>query len=332
MKHSRYYKRFDRLATIALLAGACGILPARLQAADPADAQQNPVVTQRKFASPEEAVKALQTATQAKDKAGLREIFGGEADELLTGDEVQDARNAQKFATAMAQGCVQVKAGEDQVTLEVGTNNWPMPIPLVRAEGQWHFDTAAGRDEVINRHIGKDELHAIGVCRAYVEAQKKYASMNAGQESSYALKFKSAAGKRDGLYWAPVANEAPSPFGPEVAEAQTDGNIYTAGHGPQPYHGYFFKILTRQGEAASGGKKSYMNNASLTEGFALVAYPEKWDKSGIMTFIVNQDGKVFERNFGDATSTDGREMKSYNPDSDWTLVKEQGVAGAVTEN
>jgi hypothetical protein len=332
MKYSKYFKRFAGLGTTALLAGACGILPARLLAADPADAPQTPVVAQRTFASPEEAVKALQTATQAKDKAGLREIFGCEADELLTGDDVQDARNAQKFATAMAQGCVSVKAGEDQITLEVGTNNWPMPIPLVRAGGQWHFDTAAGKDEIINRHIGKDELHAIGVCRAYVKAQRQYASANAGPDSSYALKFKSTPGAKDGLYWVPVPNEAASPFGPVVAEAQSDGNIYTAGKGPQPYHGYFFKILTRQGEAAPGGKKSYMVNGNLTQGYALVAFPEKWDKSGIMTFIVNEDGNVFERNFGDTTSTVGREMKSYNPDSDWTPVKEQGVAGAVTEN
>jgi Protein of unknown function (DUF2950) len=330
MKHSKYFTRFAGLPTIALLAGACVILPARLQA-DPNDPQPQPAVTQRTFASPEEAVKALQTATQAKDKAGLRAIFGCEADELLTGDEVQDARNANKFSTALSQGCVPVKEGDDRVTLEVGTNNWPMPIPLVRAGGQWHFDTVAGKDEIINRHIGKDELHAIGVCRAYVKAQRQYASTDSGPDSSYALKFKSAPGKRDGLYWAPVLNEAASPFGPVVAEAQTDGNVYTAGKGPQAYHGYFFKILTQQGEAASGGKKSYMVNGNLTQGYALVAYPEKWDKSGIMTFIVNEDGNVFERNFGDISSKVGREMKSYNPDSDWTPVKEQGVAGPVAE-
>ncbi len=331
MKHSKYCKRLAGLATITLLTGACGILPARLQAGDVTDDPQNPVVTQRTFASPEEAVKALQTATQAKDKAGLRAIFGCEADELLTGDEVQDARNAQKFATAMAQGCVTVKAGEDQLTLEVGTNNWPMPIPLVKADGQWHFDTAAGKEEVINRHIGRDELHAIGVCRAYVKAQRQYASANAGADSFLRAEIQEHAWHAGRSLLGAVANEAASPFGPAVAEAQTDGNIYTAGKGPQPYHGYFFKILTRQGEAAPGGKKSYVINGNLTEGYALVAYPEKWDKSGIMSFIVNQDGHVFERNLGDETAKIGREMKSYNPDSDWTPVKEQGVAGTVAE-
>ena len=331
MKHSNHFTRLAGLPTIALLVGACCILPARLYATDPTDAQQKPVVTQRLFGSPEEAIKALHKASEAKDKTALREIFGCDADELLTGDEVQDARNAQKFANALAQGCNAVKAGDDTVTLEVGTNNWPMPIPLVRADGQWHFDTAAGKDEIVNRHIGKDELHAIGVCRAYVVAQRKYATIDAGQQSSYALKFKSTPGQKDGLYWAPGQDVPASPFGPVLAEAQTDGNVYTTGNGPQPFHGYFFRILTRQGSAAPGGKKNYMSEGMLSGGYALVAYPENWDKSGIMTFIVNEDGKVYQRNFGDITSKTGREMKSYNPNSDWTLVQEQGVVGLVSE-
>ena len=169
--------RFAKLSTVALLAGAYGILS--LQAADqPAAPSATPVV-QRQFATPDEAVKALRTAAEAKDQTALCEIFGPECREILTGDKVQDANNAQRFATAMAQGCNQVKEGDDKITLEVGTNNWPMPIPLVKADGQWHFDTAAGKEEIINRHIGKDELHAIGVCRAYVTAQKQYA----GRES-----------------------------------------------------------------------------------------------------------------------------------------------------
>ena len=138
---------------------------------------RNQSLTQRLFASPDDAVKALQAATAAKDTAALREIFGPEFQELSTGDKVQDANNAQKFAAVMAQGCNPVKEGDDKITLEVGTNNWPMPIPLVKADGQWHFDTAAGKEEIINRHIGKDELHAIGVCRAYVTAQRQYAEL-----------------------------------------------------------------------------------------------------------------------------------------------------------
>ena len=219
--------------------------------------QQQPVVAQQVFASPDEAVKALQVATETKDKAAMKEIFGPEVQDLLTGDKVQDANNARRFATVMAQGYALVKEGDDKVTIEVGPNNWPMPIPLVEANGQWHFDTAAGKEEIINRHIGKDELHAIGVCRAYVTVQQ-------------------------------VGRLVP---------------------GPQPFHGYFFRILTRQG---------------------LVAYPVRWGQSGIMTFIVN-DGKVFQQNFGEETSRIARAMKEYNPDSDWTLVQDEGVLSAVPE-
>src|ERR1035437_2793903 len=169
MKLSNQLTRFAGLLTIATVGGAWAILSADLHAAEQKESQQNPVGAQRLFASPDEAVKALQAAAEAKDKAALREIFGPELHELLTGDKVQDANNAQRFATALAQGCKPVKEGEDKITLEVGTNNWPMAIPLMKADGQWHFDTAAGKEEIINRHIGKDELHAIGVCRAYVE-------------------------------------------------------------------------------------------------------------------------------------------------------------------
>jgi len=185
------------LLTIALCVGAGGILPADLHAAAQKEGPQKPAVTQRLFASPDEAAKALLAATASKDKTALREIFGAEFDGVLTGDEVQDANNAQGFATALAQGCQPVKDGEDKITFEVGTNNWPMEIPLVKADGQWHFDTAAGKEELINRHIGKDELHAIGVCRAYVAAQRQYAGANpdGGAGATYAQKFKSTPGK-----------------------------------------------------------------------------------------------------------------------------------------
>jgi hypothetical protein len=331
MKLSNPFTRFAGLSTIALLAGACGVLSACLHAAEPNEAPQKPAVAQRLFVSPDEALKALQVAAEAKDKAALRDIFGPDYDQLSTGDDVQDANNAQRFATAMAQSCNPVKEGEDRITLEVGTNNWPMPIPLVKAGGQWRFDTAAGKEEIINRHIGKDELHAIGVCRAYVTAQRQYASVNAGQDASYALKFRSTPGTKDGLYWPSVGNEPASPFGPLVAEAHAEGYINNKGAGPHPFHGYYFRILTRQGKAAPGGKKNYMSQGLLAGGYALVAYPEHWDQSGIMTFIVNQDGQVFERNLGQKTARIAGAMKEYNPDSQWTLVQEEGVLSAVSE-
>jgi hypothetical protein len=331
MKLSNPFACFSRLSTIALLGGAWGVLSACLHAAQQPAGPPAPAVAQRLFASPDEAVQALQAATAAKDKAALRDIFGPQYQELATGDEVQDANNAQRFATVMAQSCHLVPEGEDKITLEVGTNNWPMPIPLVKADGQWHFDTAAGKEEIINRHIGKDELHAIGVCRAYVAAQRQYASVNAGADASYALKFKSTPGKKDGLYWPAVENEPASPFGPLVAEAHAEGYVNNKSAGPHPFHGYYFRILTGQGKAAPGGKKNYLSQGMLAGGYALVAYPEHWDQSGIMTFIVNQDGQVFERNLGQKTSRVAGAMKEYNPDSRWTLVQDEGVPGAVSE-
>ena len=333
MKFSNQFTCFVSLFTIVLFMGIWSILPAKLNAAESNEAQQKPSVAQLLFASPDEAVKALQAATEAKDKSALNEIFGPEAQNLLTGDEVQDANNAQRFATSMAQGCTFVKEGEDKIILEIGTNNWPMPIPLVKANGQWHFDTAAGKEEIINRHIGKDEWHAIGVCRAYVAAQRQYASANpdAGIGVKYAQKFKSTPGKKDGLYWPSEESELASPFGPLVAEAHAEGYVRNKGTGPHPFHGYYFKILTRQGKDAPRGKMNYMSHANLTGGFALVAYPEHWDHSGIMTFIVNQEGKVFQRNFGEKTSQLAGAMKEYNPVSEWTLVPDKGVVSAVSE-
>ena len=329
MKISNLLTRFSRLLTLTLLVAASVVLPSKLQAAEP-DAK--PAITEQLFASPYDAVKALQTAAEAKDPSALQTIFGPEFSELLTGDKVQDANNAQRFAAAMAQGCNQVKEGDDTITLEVGTNNWPYPIPLVQTNGQWHFDTAAGKEEIINRHIGKDELYAIGICRAYVTAQKQYASANTaagGAFVEYAQHFKSTPGKKDGLFWPVAENEPASPFGPLVAEAQAEGYAIHKGAGPHPFHGYYFRILTRQGPAAPGGKKDYLSHGSLTGGFALVAYPEHWDQSGIMTFIVNQNGKVFQRDLGEKTARIAGAMREYNPDSNWTLVSDQGITDSV---
>ncbi len=315
-----------------MAAGAWSLFPARLHAADSNKAPQKSAVVQRSFASPDDAITALRTATETKDKAALREIFGPDYDKLATGDEVQDGNNAKRFAMAMQESCNSVKQGEDRLTLEVGTNNWPMPIPLVKTDGQWRFDTESGEVEIINRHIGKDELHAIGVCRAYVTAQRQYAELDAGAGGSkYALKFKSTPGKKDGLYWASVGNEPASPFGPLVAEAHAEGYGHHKGAGPHPFHGYYFKILTRQGKDAPGGEMNYISDGNLTGGYALVAYPEHWDQSGIMTFIVNQDGKIYQRNLGEKTARIAKAIKEYNPDGEWTPVRDEGVLSAVSE-
>jgi len=327
MKFSNLLTRIPNLLTCVFLAGAFRSLPGTLYAADAA----NPVVAEQLFASPEAAVNALQTATKTRDQAALQAIFGPEFLALQTGDQVQDANNARRFAEAMAQSCRQIKQDNGTITLEVGMNDWPLPIPLAQTNGQWYFDTVAGREEIINRHVGQDELCAIGVCRAYVTAQQQYASANptAGGLPCYAQKFKSSPGKKDGLYWPVTTNETASPFGPLVAEAHTEGYVNHSGSGPHPFHGYYFKILSRQGAAAPGGKISYLQQGNLTGGFALVAYPEHWDQSGIMTFIVNQNGKVFQRDLGEKTARIAGAMREYNPDSNWTLVSDQGITDAV---
>ena len=333
MKHLNQLTRFTSLLTPALLAGAWGISSVNLHAAEPNEASPKPAVAQRLFASPDEAIKALQTAAEAKDKAAMREIFGPEFDKAVTGDQVQDANNAQKFACVLAQGCQPVKNGEDKVTLEIGTNNYPMAIPLVKADGQWHFDTAAGKEELISRHIGKDELHAIALCRAYVTAQRQYGSANPGAAGGvkYAQKLKSTPGTKDGLYWPAVQNEPASPFEQFVAQAHAEGYGTNQDAGPHPFHGYYFKILTQQGKAAPGEERDYMSNGDLTGGFALVAYPEIWDQSGIMTFIVNQDGKIYQQDLGARTSQIAGAMKDYNPDNQWALAQDEGVLSAASQ-
>jgi hypothetical protein len=324
MKLSNRWASSAGLLTLAFLAGAVGCSTKPPAAEHQREAQQKPAAAQRSFASPEEAAKALQAAAAAKDKTTLGEIFGPEFYDLLTGDPAQDAENEQSLAVHVAESCKLVKEGEDKITLEVGANAWPMPIPLVKADGQWHFDTAAGKEEIINRHIGKDELQAIGVCRAYVTAQRRYAAMNPAAPR-YAQKFKSSPGMKDGLYWPATENEPASPFGPAVAEAHVEGFGSSMGAGSRPFHGYCFRILTCQGKDAPGGEMSYMSHGNLTGGFALVAYPRYWGESGIMTFIVNQDGKVYQRNLGATISRLAPAMKEYNPDSQWTPVEEEGI-------
>jgi hypothetical protein len=292
-----------RILIIAFSACVWAVSPVILHAQPSNETQTPPLIVQKRFTSPEEAVKALQAAAKANDQAALNDIFGPEVKELLTGDKVQDAKNAKNFDALMDQGYTLVKESDSQFTVEVGTDSWPMPIPLVKANGQWVFDTAAGKEEIINRHIGKDELHAIGVCHTYVTAQERYAKTHpdASQGVRYAQAFN------------------------EISPLNSWLRV-------QPFHGYYFRILTRQGREATGGEMNYRVHGNLTKGYALVAYPEHWDQSGIMTFIVNQDGKVYQRNFAEQTSRIGRAMEEYNPGSEWALVQDEGVLIAGSEN
>ena len=288
--------------------------------------EPKPGTPQQRFASPEDAVKALLAATKANDKPAMREIFGHEEQDLLTGDAVQDAAAFDRFSKAVAQMCQLTRDGDNKVVLNIGAENWPFPIPLVKQTSQWFFDTAAGKEEIINRHVGRDELNAISVCHAFVDAQCEYASRDHDGSGifKYAQQLRSTPGKKDGLYWEAADNEELSPFGPLVAQARAEGYAPRKETEPRrPFHGYFFKVLTRQGAAAPGGKYDYVINGNMIAGCALVAYPAEWGKSGIMTFIVNQQGKVHQCNLGPKTAELAAALTEYNPDPNWSLVSDQ---------
>jgi hypothetical protein len=267
-------------------------------------------------------------AAQAKDQAAMHSIFGPGVDELLSGDATQDAVERAKFSQEIAEFCNPVSVDDNKVILYIGSQNWPLPIPLVRVNGQWFFDTAAGKQEILMRRIGEDELTAIGVCENYVSAQRQYAldDHDGNGVLNYAQRLNSTPGHRDGLYWDPVEGEDLSPFGPLVANAQAEGYDTTKPVGrTEPFHGYFFKILMEQGPDAAGGKYSYVINGNMVAGFALVAYPAHWGDSGVMTFIVNQNGKVYQSNLGQDSATTAAAMVAFNPDKNWTLVEGDGL-------
>jgi hypothetical protein len=285
------------------------------------------VTAQRLFPTPEDALKALHAAAQAKDKAALEQIFGSSAKDLLSGDKVQDAAEFEEFVQHLAEKTNLVKESDSKVTLYIGNENWPFPIPIVKKDNQWFFDTKAGREEILNRRVGEDELIAILVCRTYVKAQREYALKDREGDGvvKYAQKLRSDPGKKNGLFWRSRAGEEVSPFGELVAQARMEGYRRKKAvfrEEPTPFHGYYFKVVTRQGKNAPGGKYNYVINGNMVGGFALVASPSNWGKSGVMTFIVNQQGKVYQKNLGPNTLKIAQAMEEYNPDRTWTLVKE----------
>ena len=278
---------------------------------------------QKVFLTAEDARQALVSAVQAKDHAALRAIFGPVARELEPGDPVEQAAEFEHFARHVAEGVELVKEGEGRAVLRIGAKKWPFPVPLVKKGDGWLFDTEAGRDEILTRRIGHNELLAIKVCRAYVDAQREYYAMaepEGDQLPKYAQHMISKPGRRDGLYWPTAAGAKESPLGPLVAKAKEEGYMQSGHH---PFHGYYFHVLKRQGANAPGGKFSYVVNGNMVAGFALVAYPARWGNSGVMTFIVNQRGRVYQKNLGPKTADIARKMQAYNPDLAWKLVEEQ---------
>jgi len=281
--------------------------------------------SQRTFATPEAAVDALIAANRGNHITKLLTVLGPDGAKLIhSGDPVADRRGRKLFVAAYDEQHKLERDGDRKATLIVGKDEWPMPIPLVREHAHWRFDTNAGADEILNRRIGRNELSVIEVCRAYVEAQREYAAKKPrpGGGAEYAQHFMSKIGERDGLYWPVKAGEEESPLGPLIARARAAGYRPGSPHPrPRPYYGYYFHILTQQGPNASGGAKDYVVDSHMTGGFALIAYPATYGDSGIMTFIVNQDGIVYQKNLGPDTPGIAAAITQYDPDESWQISR-----------
>jgi Protein of unknown function (DUF2950) len=281
---------------------------------------------QRVFSEPGEAIDALVIAAEHNDTNAMQALFGPDGKKLVSPDAVQAASDYQMFVNRLKERVTLATNTDGSVSLQIGNDAWPFPIPLVNWNGKWCFDTIAGKQEILNRRIGMNELGAIDVCRAYVEAQREYASQDHMDDSvlAYAQNLHSSPGKQDGLYWSAVPGEPLSPFGPLVAAARMAGYHHARqmlNEQTEPYHGYYFKILTRQGKHAPGGKYDYIINGHMIAGFALVAWPAEWGNTGIMTFIVNQQGRVYQQNLGKNTAKISSRMSVFDPDDKWTIVQ-----------
>jgi hypothetical protein len=275
----------------------------------------------RAFASPEDAVSTLIETVRGGDVETLVAIFGADGKELIDSSDPPTARrNQQVFVVATRERWRLEDEGATRKTLVIGNEEWPFPVPLVKDADGWRFDTAAGKEEVLARRIGRNELSTIATCRAYVTAQQRYAQQghDGRPPGRYATKFLSDAGKENGLYWPAARGQKRSPLGDLVAQAAEEGRpIGTDRTGPSPLHGYYFRILTAQGAAAPGGAKPYVADGEMSGGFALVAWPAQYDVTGVMTFVVNHDGVVYEKDLGASTDALARNLTAYDPDSSW---------------
>jgi hypothetical protein len=280
-----------------------------------------PANQQKTFAKPSDGVKALVAAARAGDETQLLALLGPDGKDLVaSGDPVADKKSMESFVKMYDTKHSLSVTAPGYVNLLVGANDWPMPIPVVRDGTIWYFDSARGRDEIVNRRIGENELGAIAVCEGYYRAQKEYAAKGHDglPAKLYAQKFASEPGKQNGLYWPVDAGKPQSPLGPAVAAATAEGY---GGGGPEPYHGYIYKRLQSQGPDAPGGAKTYIVNGKQSGGFALLAYPAKYGSSGIMTFIINQDGVTYQKDLGDHTESAAAAMATFNPDQSWSEIQ-----------
>ena len=312
---TREFSDLMKIVALATLLFACF-------AADSAAQQRG----QKTFSSPEEASKAVVTALQNNDEKAMLEILGPDATQIVSsGDPIEDAESHANFVRKYEEMHRFLKEPDGSVTLYIGAENWPTPIPLATKGSLWFFDTEAGKREILFRRIGRNEYSAIRICQELVAAQKEYF---ATQNNEYAKQIYSDEGQHNGLYWEVAEGEPQSPIGPLIASAAAQGYVTGKGTPPTPYRGYFFRFLMHQGKDASDGAKNYIVNGKMTEGFAFAAYPAEYRSSGVMTFIVNQDGTVYQKDLGKKTEALGKAMQEYNPDSSWRKAEEQLVQTA----
>ncbi|HMD99050.1 MAG TPA: DUF2950 domain-containing protein [Terriglobia bacterium] len=305
-----YRGKLAKLALVAIVLGAC--LPAR------SVAQQS---GQKTFSSPEDASNALVAAAQTNDEKTMLDILGPDGKQIVSsGDDAEDAESRANFVERYQQMHRLVKEPDGTTVLYIGAENWPTPIPLVNNGSSWYFDTEAGKKEILYRRIGRNEVSAISVCQELVAAQKEYYS---AQRNEYAQEIFSDQGQHNGLYWKAAEGEPQSPIGPLVASAFAEAYAKNQSGAATPYRGYFYRLLPRQGKNGPGGAKSYVVNGKMTGGFAFVAYPAEYGSSGVMTFIVTEDGVVYQRDLGRKTEALAKAMKEYNPNSSWQKAEEQ---------
>lgn len=281
----------------------------------------------RSYESPADAAEALVAAIRSRDETGLRAVLGPRWRECVdSGDEVSDGQDLERFLSAYEERHAIVDEGEGRKVLVVGEAEWPMPIPILRKGSAWRFDTATGIEEIHAHRIGRNELAAIEVCRAAVDAQFEYLHQDPDGDGrqEFAGRFRSSPGQRDGLYWEAAEGEPESPLGSFAAEAHAQGYGVDQPSGdpsePRPYHGYRYRLLTEQGPSAAGGARTYLDGERLVHGFAIVAWPASYGESGIMTFLINHNGVVFERDLGTDTDAVALAMTAFDPDADWSIL------------
>ncbi len=275
---------------------------------------------QKSFASPEAGITALVEAVRLDDQPMLHAVLGPHGSKLISsGDTVADRRNREAFLKAYREANKLGLEGDAKATLVIGKDEWPMPIPLVRSNGGWRFDTQQGEQEILARRIGRNELAAIQVCLAIVDAEREYAALDVDGDGipEYAPRFVSTPGKRDGLYWQTKADEPLSPLGPLLAAAASEGYPRSGSRTLAPYHGYFYRMLNRQGQDAPSGAYDYFVKGKMIGGFAVIAYPARYGASGLMSFIVNHDGVVYEKDLGKGTVAIASKMTTFDPDTSW---------------